>query len=329
MAYLTLTLDLASQAMLDRMTGGQLYLYRDCVAEQADVWGTRLQAELSRNLTRRFGYEGVMRFRCSKGLCVDQYLMGYSHPGELDVDVPGIDADSAFAVTFKHDDKLEDNGHAYVQCALLYTSSCGKRRIRVLTLGVATTSLCASVYRYADLDATLNVMMRRAALMTMRKNMNTCREEVISTCVDILFTYRKMCASNTAAGQLILPESLKLLPLYVLSLTKSGLLRAGTEVRTDERSALLAAGSRMPVGYSSAFVYPRLFALHSLPEAVGALDTDGSPHLPPSLPLSLEKLEPDGSYLVENGVEMLVWIGRAAPATFLSDVLQVQSQTYS
>lgn len=32
--------------------------------------------------------------------------MGTSRPGELDVDIPGMDADSAFAVTFKHDDKV-------------------------------------------------------------------------------------------------------------------------------------------------------------------------------------------------------------------------------
>ena len=60
------------------------------------------------------------------------------------------------------------------------------------------------------------------------------REAVVTATVSILYTYRKMCASSTAAGQLILPESLKLLPLYALSLTKHALLRAGTDVRADE-----------------------------------------------------------------------------------------------
>ena len=34
--------------------------------------------------------------------------MGSAKPGDLDVGVAGIDADSAFGVTFKHDDTLED-----------------------------------------------------------------------------------------------------------------------------------------------------------------------------------------------------------------------------
>ena len=52
-----------------------------------------------------------MRIRCSKGLCVDEYLMGLPLPGAQEVDIAGIDADSAFAVTLRHDDKLEGLPH--------------------------------------------------------------------------------------------------------------------------------------------------------------------------------------------------------------------------
>ena len=89
--------------------------------------------------------------------------MGQTKHGDVDVDVPGIDADSAFAVTFKHDDeKLEENAPACVQCALLYTTSAGERRIRVLTLGLQTTSSMASLYRYTELDALMSIVMRKA-----------------------------------------------------------------------------------------------------------------------------------------------------------------------
>ncbi len=36
----------------------------------------------------------------------------------------------------------------------------------------------------------------------------------------MLACYRKNCAQSTTAGQLILPETLKLLPVYVTSLIK-------------------------------------------------------------------------------------------------------------
>ena len=134
------------------------------------------------------------------------------------------------------------------------------------------------------------------------------------------------CASaSTAAGQLILPESLKLLPLYALSLTKNALLRPGTDVRVDERTALMASAVRMPVGPSVAFIYPRLFDLRGLDESVGSLDTDGTPHLPPTSPLAYDKLEQDGVYLLDNAVGLYLWVGRTAPQELLQDVLQVPS----
>jgi len=229
-------------------------------------------------------------------------------------------------VTLKHEDKVEDNAPLYVQCALLYTTSNGERRVRVLTLGLLSTSAMASLYRYADLDALVNVMMRQAIMLSSKQNMHQVRESVVNSTVKMLYTYRKMCASSsTAAGQLILPESLKLLPLYALSLTKNGILRAGTDVRADERSALMAQGFRMPVMSSVAFVYPRLFALHTLNEHVGALDSDGSPHLPSSVPLTLEKLESDGAFLMDDTVNLSLWVGRGISPELLEAMLQVRS----
>ena len=348
--------DLASQSILPRHTGGQLYLYANCVPEQRDEWCAKLQAELARNLMRSYGYEGVMRVRCSKGapprrpsvapphsstpaahppachaiagLRVDEYLMGQTKHGDVDVDVPGIDADSAFAVTFKHDDeKLEENAPACVQCALLYTTSAGERRIRVLTLGLQTTSSMASLYRYTELDALMSIVMRKAVSECAGggKTLHQVRQSIEAATVAMLHTYRRVCASSTAAGQLILPESLKLLPLYALSLTKNALLRAGTDVRADERSALMAAACRMPLTCSVAFVYPRLFALHSLPAEVGSFDAEGTPYLPPALPLALEKLSQEGAFLLDDSVSLYVWVGRGVSPQFVEAVLGVRT----
>ena len=43
--------------------------------------------------------------------------------------------------------------------------------------------------------------------------------------IDALYQYRKHCANSSSAGQLVLPEQLKLLPLLSLTLMKSPALR--------------------------------------------------------------------------------------------------------
>ena len=47
------------------------------------------------------------------------------------------------------------------------------------------------------------------------------KEQAISSCITALSSYRKFCATVTSAGQLILPEALKLLPLYTLGTSLS------------------------------------------------------------------------------------------------------------
>ena len=44
------------------------------------------------------------------------------------------------------------------------------------------------------------------------------REQVTNLCINALSSYRKFCATVSSSGQLILPEALKLLPLYTLGM---------------------------------------------------------------------------------------------------------------
>ena len=48
-----------------------------------------------------------------------------------------------------------------LQCALLYTTIDGQRRIRVTTLSVPCTTVLSSVFRGADLDAQVTYFMKQ------------------------------------------------------------------------------------------------------------------------------------------------------------------------
>ena len=87
----------------------------------------------------------------------------------------------------------------------------------------------------------------------------------------------------------------------------------------------MAYGGRLPVTSSVAFIYPRLLPMHTLDGSVGSLDIDGTPHLPTPMPLTLEKLEADGTFLMDDGVALYVWVGRGASPEFLQAVLQLPS----
>ena len=54
-----------------------------------------------------------------------------------DIDLPAIDSDKTIAVTLRYEDKLVDGREAYVQCALLYSTTTMERRIRVHTIALS------------------------------------------------------------------------------------------------------------------------------------------------------------------------------------------------
>ena len=57
------------------------------------------------------------------------------------------------------------------------------------------------------------------------------KDGLVNRCAQILACYRKNCASPTSAGQLILPECMKLLPLYTSCLLKNDAISGGKNIR--------------------------------------------------------------------------------------------------
>ncbi|KAG8464021.1 hypothetical protein KFE25_000189 [Diacronema lutheri] len=300
--------DVASVSHLARATGGATYVYAECHPDaRPDAWAVRLHSELRALLLRDAGWEGVLRVRCSKGLRTAGYTSGLQKAGDIDFDLPSIDAESAITVHFEHEDKLDSNSVAYLQAALLYTTDRGERRLRVINSAITTTTHISNVFRYADLEAILNVVLRTAMVETASKRTHQIREQIVDKCVDMLAVYRRHCASSSASGQLILPESLKLLPLFGLSLTKVTALRQGADITVDERAARIAQACRLSVSAALNFIYPTLYAL--------PLDGELPSLPPPTVALSSEKLEPSGVFLLDSGLQMILWFGsRVEPA---------------
>lgn len=87
------------------------------------------------------------------------------------------------------------------------------------------------------------------------------KENLVARTANILACYRKNCASPSSAGQLILPEAMKLLPLYINCLNKSDAISGGQDLACDERSWQMYILSTATVDTSVVYFYPRLLPL--------------------------------------------------------------------
>ncbi|XP_074291455.1 protein transport protein SEC24 C-like isoform X2 [Silene latifolia] len=307
--------DIASISVVPRTTGGQVYYYYP-FSSLSDT--AKLYNDLRWNVTRPQGFEAVMRVRCSQGIQVQEYTGNYCKRIPTDVDLPAIDCDKTIMVTLKHDDKLQDGAECSFQCAILYTTVYGQRRIRVMTLSLPCTSGLPNLFRSADLDTQFTCFLKQAASEISITPLSQVRDRVTNHCVGILHSYRKFCSAVQSPGQLILPEALKLLPLYTLALTKSTGLK--TDGRIDDRSFWMSYASFISATLAIPLVYPRLISVHDL----SSEETDGSV-IPLSLPLSSEQISNKGIYLLENGVDALIHVGNSVDSNILQQLFGVSS----
>lgn len=306
--------DIASISVIPKTTGGQVYYYYPFSALSDPA---KLYNDLRWNITRPQGFEAVMRVRCSQGIQVQEYHGNFCKRIPTDIDLPAIDCNKAIMVTLKHDDKLQDGSECAFQCALLYTTVYGQRRIRVTTLSLPCTSNLSNLYRSADLDTQFTCFMKQAASEIPSTPLANVREQMMNLCVNALVSYRKFCATVSSSGQLILPEALKLLPLYTLALIKSTGLR--TDGRIDDRSFWITYVSSVSIPFAVPFVYPRMVAIHDLDKG-----EDGS-IIPPFLPLSSEHVSDEGIYLLENGEDALIYIGSSVDSSILHQLFGISS----
>nr|CAB3461997.1 unnamed protein product [Digitaria exilis] len=107
--------DIASISVVPNTTGGRVYYYYPFSALSDPA---KLYNDLRWNISRPQGFEAVMRVRCSQGLQVQDYFGNFCKRVPTDIDLPVIDSDKAIMVTFKHDDKLQENSECAFQLVL-------------------------------------------------------------------------------------------------------------------------------------------------------------------------------------------------------------------
>ncbi|PKI84829.1 Sfb3p [Malassezia vespertilionis] len=330
-------IDVATIGSLVAETGGEVFFHPrfDPVRD-----GARVQAEVQRTILRETAYNVTMRVRSTKGLRIAKHYGNFHQTTATDLELGTWDADKALTVLLKHDGRLEESQEVYIQCAVLYTSATGERRVRCHTLAVPVTAALGNVFRYADLDSAMAFYAKEASTMAHSKSLKDVRSYLTSKCVSILLAYRRNCASSTSPGQLILPESFKLFPLYTLALMKNKALKGGN-VTSDVRVFFFHLLSGLGVGSTMVLLYPRMMALHRLTPENGEPIQPASglspekqvledallkvTHLPHFMRPSFQRMEPHGAYLLENGEWCLLWLGAQVSPKLLEDLYGVTS----
>ncbi|KAM6075917.1 protein transport protein Sec24D [Chlamydotis macqueenii] len=306
--------DVASMGLVTMYTGGTLYKYNNF---QLDADSTQFLRDLRRDVEKKTGFDVVMRVRTSTGFRATDFFGAIYMDNTTDIEMAAVDCDKAVTVEFKHDDKLDEDSGALIQCAVLYTSVSGQRRLRIHNIGLNCSSQLADVYKTCETDALINFLAKSAFKAVLSQPLKTVREILLNQTAHMLACYRKNCANQLTVNQLILPDAMKVLPVYVNSLLKSGVLVSRPEIPTDERVYHRQLVMSMGVADTQMFFYPQLLPIHGLD-----LKSDA---LPKAVRCSEERLSEGGAFLLADGLSMFLWLGIGAPTQLIQGLFNVPS----
>ncbi|XP_040185317.1 protein transport protein Sec24B isoform X3 [Rana temporaria] len=312
--------DLASLACMSKYSAGCIYYYPSFHHKHNTVQADKLKQDLDHYLTRKVGFEAVMRIRCTKGLSIHTFHGNFFVRSTDLLSLANINEDAGFAVQMSIDESLTDTSLACFQVALLYTSSKGQRRIRVHTLCLPVVNSLPDVLAGADVQAVTSLLANMAVDRSISSSISDARDALVNAVVDSLLAYNSSL-SNLQPSALIAPNSLKMFPLYILALLKQKAFRTGTSTRLDDRVFAMCQIKYQPIVHLMKMIHPSLYRIDRLTDEGAILVNDQAVPQPPLQHLSAEKLEREGAFLMDAGSALYLWIGRNCDAAFLNDVL--------
>ncbi|XP_020032728.2 protein transport protein Sec24B isoform X2 [Castor canadensis] len=312
--------DLASLACMSKYSAGCIYYYPSFHCTHNPSQAEKLQKDLKRYLTRKIGFEAVMRIRCTKGLSMHTFHGNFFVRSTDLLSLANINPDAGFAVQLSIEESLTDTSLVCFQTALLYTSSKGERRIRVHTLCLPVVSSLADVYAGVDVQAAICLLANMAVDRSVSSSLSDARDALVNAVVDSLSAYGST-VSNLQHSALIAPSSLKLFPLYILALLKQKAFRTGTSTRLDDRVYAMCQIKSQPLVHLMKMIHPNLYRIDRLTDEGAIHVNDRVVPQPPLQKLSAEKLTREGAFLMDCGSVFYIWIGKGCDNNFIEDVL--------
>lgn len=314
--------DLATLSGMCKFSGGCIFhlpLFRASKLQHVET----LERILRRYLTRKIGFEAVMRIRCTRGLSIHTFHGNFFVRSTDLLSLPNVNPDAGFGMQISIEESLSDTQNVCFQAAVLYTSSKGERRIRVHTLCIPVVSSLTDVLHAADQQCIIGLLSKMAVDKLQQSSLSDARDALINVAIDVLSAYK--LSQSIGSGGLLVPGSLKLLPLYIIALLKCVALRSGTSTRLDDRVFAMCQLKTLPLFQLIQMIYPDLYPVHMLDDS-NSKDIEGKvcPQ-PPRLRLSAEKVDSRGAFLMDAGDKIFIYVGKNIHPLFCCNVLGVSA----
>lgn len=268
--------DLATAGQISSLSGGQTFFYPFNLQDIKD-FSKRLEKfhyDLSRILTRPNYYDVKFMYRGSIGFEVQEILGSFNRKLGEGFQIAGCDPDFTYAYNMKITESLKADTVYHFQIVCLYLDNFNQRFLRIFNYSLQTTSDISALYYSVDVDSMtrLLIMKELTTICGSSQDKILARENILKKLVECLYYYRTKCSKSTPMQQLILPASVKYLPLLMTSFIKSPVIRKNKSgLSSNYIVSYINRLLREPTHLTIKSLYPRLYRVDDILEGQGKL----------------------------------------------------------
>ncbi|KTG32671.1 hypothetical protein cypCar_00004020, partial [Cyprinus carpio] len=246
------------------LTGGGVICYNSL---QSEMEQERFRADLSRCVNMQMAFKVQLRVFVSKEMrisgCYGSFIAG---PHSCCVAMAALDWRTALAFEFTHNKSLDETRGVAIQFVLSYSSSSGENRTRIHTVILSASRHPLDTFRSSQAETLLTFYCKKLYVLALESPLQSLREDLQTEVTEMLACFRKQsCTTSVSPGQLVLPQFLKAVPVYINSLRKSEVLLPGLRSSVHQRLQLRSLIVSMDTLSTASQFYPLILPLIKLP----------------------------------------------------------------
>ena len=338
--FMSNTFDLSTFSIVSNLSGGQIEFYN--YSTDPNVINSlyeKLHYDLTRILTRPNYYDCKFMLRFTVGIDCVEILGPFNKKLGEAFQLGGCDPDYCYYYNMRLNEYFKNGQKTDIQLVVLFDDNYSNRYLRIFNYSFDMTSEVGNIFTNAEVDSVSKAMIYKEISLIYKTDFKNVRINLENKIINSFKYYRIKEKSGTPSNQLILPVSIRYLPLYVDSFLKTGILSNQNKPEMiNQIIYIMNKLLRDPIYSTTKFLYPKLYRIDNIEneqinenksikiENIGLVNEKYNIiQKPLLLRLSKDVIDFDCAYLIDNGCYIYLFIFNHIEGNFYFDMFGAQT----
>ena len=338
--FMSTLYDISTMAIVSNLSGGHVEYYNYSMDPiTVNAMYEKLHFDLTRILTRPNYYDCRFMLRFSVGIDCVEILGPFNKKLGEAFQLGGCDPDYCYYYNMRINETFKTGQKVDIQLVVLYNDNYSNSYLRIFNTSLEMTGEVGKIFNNAEVNAIAKAMIYKEVSLMFRTDLNNVKKNLEDKIINSFKYYRVKEKSDTANNQLILPISIRYLPLYIDSFLKTGIL--SNQNRPEMHNYILYIINKLlrePIYSSMKFLYPKFYRIDDIEgqqvnnnksikiDNIGLINEKYNIiQKPILLRLSKDIIDFDCAYLIDNGYFIYLFIFNGIEGNFYNDLFNVQT----